>query len=497
MKKRLENKPYFIILIGVFYLLSLANQYYPILKVSDLTLPVSLLLIAINVFLYIIFTFIFPKLLKYALLLLYLQMVYFFYGSLQDFLKDNINLLSRYRYLMPLLLGFGVIIWIALKRSSASFAKHFRYLNTLFIILVVTEVARSITITATDGQSKLWFSQRKDPRINTAICDTCFKPDIYFVIFDGYTASRTLKEYWNYDNNGLDSFFRQNGFYYAWHSRSNYNSTPYSIGSILNMGYHAKRPNRKIDVVQFCKGIESVQTNSVCKILEKNNYKIINQSCFPLPNQKAPLTITYLTRKERILLAQTLWSRAMVDIGWNFPLLNRSSGHVAAQIARAKSNRLQVTRAYDSLLKISAQHYQQPVFVYAHFFVPHDPYFYDSTGKITPDSTWIHSRNAKERYLSQLKYTNTIIKDVVTHLKKEGNRPRVLIIQSDHGFRTYGNVALRPLEFNNLNAIYFPDQDYAQLYDSITSVNTFPVVFRKYLHAPIPLLKDSTIFLIK
>lgn len=143
MKRKLENRPYFIILIGLFYLLSLTNQFYPILKVSDLTLPVSLLLIAINVFIYIIFTFIFPKLLKYALLLLYLQLVYFFYGSLQDFLKDYINVLSRYRYLVPLLLGVGIITWIALKRSSASFNKHFRYLNTLFIILVVIELAKA------------------------------------------------------------------------------------------------------------------------------------------------------------------------------------------------------------------------------------------------------------------------------------------------------------------------------------------------------------------
>jgi hypothetical protein len=498
IKKHLSTQPLFIILLPLFYLLNLTNEYYPILTVKDLSVSTSLWLLAIPVLLFLLIRFVFPQLTKYALLLLYLEAACFFWGSLHDFLKDHIPQLGRYSYLLPMLLVLTILIGWLLKRSSPLLPRPFLYFNTLFIILATIELIRAITITTTDGKSKQWLRSNTDHRIEASVCDTCAKPDIYFIIFDGYSASRTLREYWNYDNYELDSFFRKQGFYYAWYSRSNYNSTPYSIGSILNMDYHAKKLNKRIDILQFCKGIESIQTNSVCQILEKNNYKIINQSCFPLPNQKAPLTITYLTDKQQLLLAQTLWHRGVKDIGWNFPVFRNPERNHQAAIARADLNRAQVNKAYEGLRKISANQYHQPVFVYAHFLVPHDPYYYDSTGNIRPVDTWINAdTNAKEHYLSQLKYTNKIIKEIVTRLKSEGNRPRVIIIQSDHGFRSFNDASLQQLEFNNLNAIYFPDKDYKDLYDSITSVNTFPVLFRKYLHAPIPLQKDSTVYILK
>ncbi|MBO9562384.1 MAG: sulfatase-like hydrolase/transferase [Niastella sp.] len=485
-------------MLPLFYLLNLTNEYYPFLGIKDLITSISLWLLAIPLLLFIIIRLAFPQHTKYALLLLYLEATYFLFGTLQDFLKEHIANLAHYRYLIPLLLCVAILIGWSLKRASSPLSRPFLYFNTLFVILVVMELTRSIAITTTDGQSKQWFHNNSDPRINASICDTCAKPDIYFIIFDGYSASRTLQEYWNYNNHDLDSFLRQQDFYYAWHSRSNYNSTPYSIGSILNMDYHAGNQHKKINILEFCKKIESIQTNSVCNILEKNNYKVINLSYFSLPGQQAPFTMTYLTNKQKLLLNQTLWHRTNKDIGWNFRTSTKTASDREAAIAQADLNRAQVLKAYEGLLNTSAQKHQQPVFVYAHFLIPHDPYYYDSTGNKTSVDTWINTGlNAKENYLSQLKYTNTIIKNIITRLKSEGDRPRVIILQSDHGFRSFGDKCLHQWEFNNLNAVYFPDQDYKEMYDSITSINTFPVLFRKYLHAPIPLLKDSTVYILK
>lgn len=500
MKQQLGNRPYFIILVTLFYLLSLVNEFYPILTANDLFLPVSAWLMGISLLLFLIISFISKSLLKYALWILYLQMVFFFFGPFQDFLKENIPALSHYSYVLPFLGLVALIILIAAIRNRSFSTKHFTYLNVLGIILVLIELSKCFAINATDGKARFWFTQKKeDTTFATPICDTCLKPDIYFVIFDGYSNSRTLKNYWNYDNKEVDSFFIKNGFYYVNNSKSNYNSTPYSIGSILNMDYHLQKLDRKIDIHQFIKGIESIETNRACAILQKNDYTIINQSCFPLSNQKPPLNITYLMDKDKILLAQTLWNRTISDIGWNFRIRNTASK--TKQTARGRLNLEQVKKAYKLLLTASAQKNQKPVFVYAHFFIPHDPYFYDSTGSITPESTWSQPAFQKERYLSQLKYTNTVIKDVTTHLLTEGNRPRVIIIQSDHGYRSFSKAPAldgndnRTLEFNNLNAIHFPDQDYAGLYDSISSVNTFRVVLKKYFKQPIPLLKDSSVYI--
>ena len=45
-----------------------------------------------------------------------------------------------------------------------------------------------------------------------------------------------------------------------------------------------------------------------------------------------------------------------------------------------------------------------------------------------------------------------------------------------------------------LNAYYFPDGDYTALYDDITPVNTFRVVFNEYFRAGYRLLEDRCYF---
>ncbi len=493
MKKYLSRQPYFIFLLPLFYLLNTLNEYYPVLKAGNIFHPVSLLIITITILLYILVSFITPKLTKYALLVLYLEIFYFFFGTIHFFFKENISFLSHYKYLLPILAGIAILIFWLIRKSSRVPYRTFLYLNTVLLLLIALETSRCFIKNGNYSRSELWSSQKQYPAINSSTCDSCFKPDIYFIIFDGYSASRTLRDYWGFDNSDLDSFFHQEGFYYADRSRSNYNFTPYSIGSILNMDYHTSKPDH-IDIRQFCKGISTIKGNRACEILQKNNYTIINQSYFSLLNEKPALDISYAASKKRLLFSQTLISKINNDIGWNFPLL-RSHTTIEEELALGKIHFEQVKKAYRTLLETSAKKNQQPVFVYTHFLTPHDPYIYDSTGKPTPDSTWYSAINSKERYLSSLKYTNMMIKNLVTHLKREGNRPRIIIIQSDHGFRDFQGKELQDLEFNNLNAIYFPDQDYDQLYDSISSVNTFPILFNKYFHTSIPLLKDSNIYI--
>jgi hypothetical protein len=47
----------------------------------------------------------------------------------------------------------------------------------------------------------------------------------------------------------------------------------------------------------------------------------------------------------------------------------------------------------------------------------------------------------------------------------------------------------------NYAAWYFPDRSYQQLYDSMTNVNTFPVLLNKYFKAEMPVQKDSVVYL--
>ena len=90
----------------------------------------------------------------------------------------------------------------------------------------------------------------------------------------------------------------------------------------------------------------------------------------------------------------------------------------------------------------------------------------------------------------QVKYANHLIKNILELAVQKAGRPRVIIIQGDHGYRFYTDAKL-DAAFENLNAYYFSDGDYGLLYNGISPVNAFRVVLNKYFGCSLPLVKDS------
>jgi hypothetical protein len=67
--------------------------------------------------------------------------------------------------------------------------------------------------------------------------------------------------------------------------------------------------------------------------------------------------------------------------------------------------------------------------------MPHAPFLVDSLGKkITNSSSSTQSAN-DSLYINQLAYTNGWIKSMAIAANKEFKRPRVIIIEGDHGYR--------------------------------------------------------------
>jgi hypothetical protein len=107
-----------------------------------------------------------------------------------------------------------------------------------------------------------------------------------------------------------------------------------------------------------------------------------------------------------------------------------------------------------------------------------------------------HSRkNYIAGYRRQIQYVNTLILETVDAILTRSTTPPIIIIQGDHGPGAYlhwGSLENTvPAErFGILNAYYFPDQDYARLYPSISPVNSFRVLFNQFFDADYALLPD-------
>jgi len=138
----------------------------------------------------------------------------------------------------------------------------------------------------------------------------------------------------------------------------------------------------------------------------------------------------------------------------------------------------------------------QPVFVYAHMKIPHDPYVFDSDGNpVSINKKTADSLTQKKFYLEQLMFTNKKIIEVVDTIFEKSENPPIIIIQSDHGERTgidWENPTNEMIRkgHNNLNVYYLPNGS-KSLYETISPVNSFRVIFNEYFNADFELLEDK------
>jgi len=320
-------------------------------------------------------------------------------------------------------------------------------------------------------------------------------PDIFFIIFDEYASSLSLEKHFHYNNNKLDSTLKTNNFFISSHSGSNYNSTPFSIGSTLNLDYF-NRPlylQKTITKVRM-QAAQSINNSELPMYLHKNGYQILNFGLFDLKD--SPSKFSGFSTNSFILpfYGETLWGRIKRDILWNSIKIFGSKN-----IHRDDEKVFQENmKNFDlSVSELNTQS-NTPKFVLSHFLMPHSPYVIDSTGKRInfnyQKATIDSSINA---YINQLAYTNKLIAIVSEAANKKFTRPRIVIIEGDHGFRDLkiSDSLGHENHFMNLNSYYFSDRNYDLLYDSISPVNSFRVILNKYFRTDLPLLKDSSILL--
>ena len=102
----------------------------------------------------------------------------------------------------------------------------------------------------------------------------------------------------------------------------------------------------------------------------------------------------------------------------------------------------------------------------------------------------------KDEYIDQLIFVNKKISDLIDILLKKSSNPPIIIIQSDHGPQVLNVPTNDYLEsrLSILNLYYFPNMDKSILYDSITPVNTFRILFKNLFNADIDLLPDKSYF---
>lgn len=487
MARLAKTKPLFLFLLPFFFILNGFTSYYNLLPLGDSFLLILLYVICAIAITAIAWLF-YRDTIKAAILAFCLMAYHLFFGNIQDGLKElSGGFISQYRFILTLsfILFLAIIIW--LKKRKKPLHPVVYYLNIVLTIFILIDMGR---LFVKMGES--------DKRISTGIaaqgiikCDTCYRPDIYLILLDQYAGSTALKDVFDFDNSGFESELTRRGFHIVRNSSSNYNLTPFSLASILDMDYLSKEMGIKKHLnVGYSYHI--IRNSRVLKFLTDGGYHFYNYSVFDFPGQPAHEYGAFLPYGTKLITSQTLTSRLSKDI--RADILAGKLGFKSLQKKIAYEYLHFNNATFDLTRSIATQKTREPKFVYAHFMLPHYPYYFDSKGNPLPLEKLSGFRKTSSRdYIEYLQYGNQKIMQLVDQILSSSATPPVVMLLSDHGFRHPERETLRKYDFINLNAIYLPGGNYGQFHDGMTNVNQFRVLFNACFNQRFPLLKDSTV----
>ncbi len=173
-----------------------------------------------------------------------------------------------------------------------------------------------------------------------------------------------------------------------------------------------------------------------------------------------------------------------------------------------------------SMLKAAVENLQsaavggtQPRFTFVHILAPHPPFVFGPNGEeVRPfhmgytyvDGSHFYQNGGTQKmystgYAGQATYLSKLIVGAVTEILKKSSKPPVIIIQGDHGSKLrldQEDVNKTDLNecFPNLNAFYVPPKVRAKLYDGITPVNSFRILFNGLFGDKFPMLADHSYY---
>src|SRR4030095_8655191 len=126
-----------------------------------------------------------------------------------------------------------------IKKRETNFPLVKYYLNSLLLLLIALDttllLAKVIRGKNIPNELPAGFT----------FCDTCTKPDIFFIVPDEYVGDQVLRDIFSFNNSAFQQELDKRGFHTIAGSKSNYNYTPFSLASLLNMEYLEMRMTKQ------------------------------------------------------------------------------------------------------------------------------------------------------------------------------------------------------------------------------------------------------------
>lgn len=480
----LSKVPYFLYLLPIFFVLHAFVYHYPLISSSDAFEVLITYIVAVTI-LALFFYFVFRNIIKTGIFVFSLFCFHLFFGTLLEGIKRSFlpNLFSKYSFLLPFLLVVLTAWFIYLFKAKQKFVTATVYLNLVLTASVFIETVQ------------LFLKPKQGATTQTIIQhgENDNRPDIYFVIADEYAGKKQLADVFKFDNSPFENELRKRGFYVIADSKSNYNYTPMSVASILNMNYLSGISRDCRDVKNSIASFNNINTGSVQKFLSGKGYSFVNNSIFEFAEQPAKVDNVFFSTRKKLITSQTFTERLMKDIGFNFVTRFKIFGFVKYWAYFTLNNN---ETLFSNTIEESKKNSEQPRFIYLHQTMPHYPYYFNESGKPNAVAELEEGKQVNQKnYIGYLQFANKKYLELLDNILTNSKTQPVIVFMSDHGFRHFTDDFDSSLQFSSINAVNLPNKKYAQFYPGMSGVNQFRILFNTMFQENFPVLKDSTIFL--
>ncbi len=434
---------------------------------------------------------------KAALLTTFLLLLFFTYGQVYIYLRENAIFgyyLGRHRILGPVYFALLVSGLLVIRR-----VKRIALINEILTgACLVLMFAPIFEIAAWEIRSASTQPVRSF-NMGVSIVRPARPPDIYYIILDSYTSDDILKGSFNFNNSKFTNQLKQMGFYVADCSRSNYSESELSLASSMNLKYLQSygndfSSNGKDRLLLY--GL--VTENQVRNLLQSSGYQIVSFETGSHWDQweDADLYVTPGTRSmlqssfrpfEALLLNSTA---AILLTDWRALSTKDDASPLVSSYRYYINRELYKLNQLSNMPSVAG-----PKFVFAHILLPDMPLVFTASGAIQSDPGYysnagkpINDEYFTKGYINQVQFLNRRILSILGSIISQSKVMPIIVLQGDHGIEGSDQHAI-------LNAYFLPGGGETWLSRTISPVNTFRVIFNAYFKGRLPLLPDQSFYI--
>lgn len=491
------KKPFVVhpILFAIYPVVFLFSYNVKETSPGEVVLPL-LLLAGISILMWLVLGFIIRDKEKSAIIVSLAFVLFFSYGHVMNALLWTF---FRHRYLLSIwVLVFVSGVYLII-RTQKSLNKITGFLNFISIILIAISAVQILPnlLKYHGAVEEVQIMEGKTDKRESL-------PDIYYIILDGYARGDVLQELFDYDNSDFLEYLSQKGFYVAEKSLSNYCQTFLSLASSLNFVYLDDFAKEIGDnPLVWAPMSKRIKYSFVHGFLKQKGYTLIS---FASGYHHTEIKNSDIYLKPEWSLSE--FENTLINTT-PIPILLKKL-HTPVSDFQYNIHRERINFVFDQLKKTAGSY--SPAFYFVHIIAPHPPFVFDENGDgVNPNRPFNITggmgleeiaRNMgkyKKDYTAQLTYINVKTKEVIDQIISKSATPPIIVMQADHGsgmlfdVDSHENSNLKE-RFSIFNAYYLPGDGCELLYDKISPVNTFRVIFNHYFMAEYQILEDRSFF---